>query len=62
MLVTLLVTLGGNFGDYVGNYIGDFAGNYIGDFAGNYIGDYVGTTIVASNTTIETYTLYCRTA
>ena len=55
--------VGGNYlGDYVGNYIGDFAGNYIGDFAGNYIGDYVGTTIVASNTTIETYTLYCRTA
>jgi hypothetical protein len=54
--------IGDFLGDYVGNYIGDFAGNYIGDFAGNYIGDYVGTTIVASNTTIETYTLYCRTA
>ena len=32
------------------------------DFAGNYTGNYVGTTIDTNSSTIETYTLYHRTA
>ena len=57
-------------GEYVGNYdeeyTGDFAGDYVadyeGDFVGNYVGNYAGETIQAGSTTIETYTLYVRTA
>ena len=57
-------------GEYVGNYdeeyTGDFVGNYVADYEGNYVGNYVGNyageTIQAGSTTIETYTLYVRTA
>jgi hypothetical protein len=66
--------IGDFLGDYVGNYIGDFIGNYtgtyIGDYIGNYtgtyigdyIGNYTGTTLGAGTATVETYTLYVRTA
>ena len=54
--------VGDFIGDFLGDYTGNYTGNYIGDYTGDYTGDYVGTTIVASNTTVETYTLYCRTA
>ena len=36
--------------------------NFTGDYAGNYTGDYAGATILGSTTTIETFTLYVRTA
>ena len=57
-------------GDYIGNYVGNFAGDYIGNYIGNYtgayagdyIGNYLGETISAIDTTVETYTLYVRTA
>ena len=61
-------------GDYVGDYAGNYAGNFIGDYLGNYLGNYVGNytgnyegnydglTIGAGTGTIETYTLYMRTA
>jgi hypothetical protein len=65
----------GNYvGDYVGNYTGNYDGAYtrdsIGNYAGtftrdstnNFIGNYAGETIQAGNTTIDTYTLYVRTA
>ena len=56
--------------NFLGNYAGDFEGNYLGnyarDFQGNYArdfeGNYTGTEIGASTSTIETYTLYVRTA
>jgi hypothetical protein len=48
--------------EYTGDYTGDYVGNFIGDYLGNYIGDYAGETIQSSNETIETYTLYVRTA
>ena len=65
----------GNYvGDYGGNYIGDYTGNftsnyvanyvadYIGDYTGNFVGNYAGSTIQSGVQTIETYTLYVRTA
>ena len=68
----------GNYvGDFAGNYLGNyvneninftrtstaiFTGNYVGNYAGNYVGNYVGTTIDATDTTVNTYTLYARTA
>jgi len=56
--------------NFLGNYTGDFEGNYTGnfetDFEGNYArdfeGNYEGTEIGTSTSTIETYTLYVRTA
>jgi hypothetical protein len=55
---------------YTGNYSStstrnstdDFVGNYGQDYVGDYIGNYAGSTILATNETIETYTLYVRTA
>jgi hypothetical protein len=53
----------GNFiGDYLGDFIGDFIGDYEGNFEGNYLGNYLGETITSGTTTVETYTLYVRTA
>jgi len=53
----------GNYdGDYVGNFIGNYDGDYEGNFEGNYLGNYLGETINSGTTTIETYTLYVRTA
>jgi hypothetical protein len=53
----------GNFiGDYIGDFIGDFIGDYEGNFEGNYLGNYLGETITSGTTTVETYTLYVRTA
>jgi len=65
-------------GNYTGNYTGDFTGNYegaytrnsLGNYDGNYTrdstnnftGNYAGETIQASSSTIDTYTLYVRTA
>ena len=61
-------------GDYAGNYVGDYTGNftsnyvsnyiadYIGDYTGNFVGNYAGSTIQSGVQTIETYTLYVRTA
>ena len=48
--------------EYTGDYTGDYVGNFIGDYTGNYTGDYTGETIQAGNETVETYTLYVRTA
>lgn len=67
----------GNFtGDFVGNFLGNFTGDYnyqrtritdyvgdfVGDYVGNYTGNYVGTTLVSTDATINTYTLYVRVA
>lgn len=52
--------------NYIGNYDGDYTGNFIGDYEGNYegnyLGNYLGETIGSGTATIETYTLYVRTA
>jgi hypothetical protein len=47
---------------YTGNFIGDYARGFTGDFTAQFVGNYVGTTIQSSRETIETYTLYVRTA
>lgn len=55
----------GNYvGNYLGavNYLGNYIGNFIGDFVGDFTGNYIGTTLSSSSATVETYTLYCRTA
>jgi hypothetical protein len=53
----------GNFvGNYDGDYVGNFVGNYEGNYEGNYLGNYLGETIGSGTTTVETYTLYVRTA
>ena len=65
-------------GDYVGNYnrtfigdytgdfnrtfIGDYSRNFIGNYSRNFVGNYVGTTIDTNTSTVETYTLYLRSA
>ena len=57
-------------GDFTGNYsststrnsTNDFVGNYGQDYVGDFTGNYAGSTILATNETIETYTLYVRTA
>lgn len=52
--------------DFTGSYTGTFTGSYTGSFTGNYAnsftGSYTGETIDATDTTIETYTLYVRAA
>lgn len=52
--------------DRTSNFIADYTGNYARGFTGDYsrqfTGNYTGTTIQASRETIETYTLYVRTA
>lgn len=64
-------TYEGNYdGEYVGDFVGDFTSNYVsnytadytGDYTGNFTGDYAGSTIQSGVQTIETYTLYVRTA
>ena len=47
---------------YAGDYTGNYVGNYTGQYTGNYTGNYLGETIQSGNETIETYTLYVRTA
>lgn len=53
-------------GNYDGAYTRDSIGNYDGQFTrdstDDYVGNYDGETIQAGNTTIDTYTLYVRTA
>ena len=65
-------------GNYVGNYGVDYEGTYEGQFTrtstrdstrdsqrtstSDYTGNYIASTIQAGNVTIETYTLYLRTA
>jgi len=55
-----------SLGNYDGQYTRDSIGNYDGQFTrdstDDFIGNYAGETIQASNTTIDTYTLYVRTA
>jgi hypothetical protein len=53
---------GGFVGDYANSFAGTYTGSYIGDYTGNYTGSYTGLTIDATDTTIETYTLYVRAA
>ena len=53
---------GDYIGDFLGNYTGNYTGDYIGTYTGNYVGNYLGETIGAGTGTIETYTLYVRTA
>ncbi len=61
----------GNYdGEYIGDFEGDFTSNYVsnytadysGDYTGNFVGNYSGSTIQSGVQTIETYTLYVRTA
>lgn len=69
--------LGDYVGDFAGNYLGDyvneninfsanytqvFTGDFVGNYLGNYVGNYTGTTINSADTTVQTYTLYTRTA
>ena len=54
--------IGDFLGDFTGDYTGDYEGNYTGTYTGNYTGNYDGETIGAGTGTIETYTLYVRTA
>lgn len=49
-------------GDFTGNWLGNYVGDYTGNWTGNYTGNYLGETILSGNQTIETYTLYQRTA
>lgn len=49
-------------GDFTGNWLGNYVGDFLGNFTGNYTGNYLGETILSGNQTIETYTLYQRTA
>ena len=53
-------------GNYDGAYTRDSIGNYDGQFTrdstDDFVGNYDGETIQAGNTTIDTYTLYVRTA
>ena len=48
--------------DYIGNYSGTYSAVYSADYLGNYTGNYSGETIQSGSTTVETYTLYVRTA
>ena len=49
-------------GNYSRNYVGNYSRNFTRGFAGNYTGNYTGEQIDSGNTTVETYTLYVRTA
>ena len=55
-----------SIGNYDGQFTRDSIGNYDGEFTrdstDDFVGNYSGETIQASNTTIDTYTLYVRTA
>ena len=44
------------------NYVGNYTVNRSSNYVGNYLGNYVGTTISSGTSTIQTYTLYVRTA
>ena len=53
----------GNYvGNYTGTYTGNYEGNYTGTYTGDYVGNYLGETLNSGTTTVETYTLYVRTA
>jgi hypothetical protein len=53
----------GNYiADYEGNYEGNFIGDYTGNYIGNYEGNYAGSTLQATSSEIEIYTLYVRIA
>ena len=47
---------------YVGEYTGDFTGDYSAAYAGDYTGNYISAQIAGTFETIDTYTLYVRTA
>ena len=55
-----------SLGDYGGTFTRDSIGNYDGTFTRdstqNFVGNYAGETIQSSSSTIDTYTLYIRTA
>ena len=55
-----------SLGNYDGQFTRDSIGNYDGQFTrdstDDFVGNYDGETIQAGNTTIDTYTLYVRTA
>tara|TARA_B110000977_G_scaffold34471_1_gene46078 strand:- start:16740 stop:18038 length:1299 start_codon:yes stop_codon:yes gene_type:complete len=55
-----------SLGDYGGTFTRDSIGNYDGqyttDSTQNFVGNYAGETIQSSSSTIDTYTLYIRTA
>jgi hypothetical protein len=53
---------GGFVGSYGNSFAGTYTGSYTGGYTGNYTGSYTGLTIDATDTTIETYTLYVRAA
>jgi len=48
--------------DFTRTRTSTYTRNSTQDYVGNYLGNYIGTTITASTSTIETYTLYVRTA
>jgi len=53
----------GNYeGNYTSNYVSNYVADYVGDYTGNFVGNYAGSTIQSGVQTIETYTLYVRTA
>ena len=53
----------GNYeGDFTSNYVANYIADYVGDYTGNFVGNYAGSTIQSGVQTIETYTLYVRTA
>ncbi len=49
-------------GSYTGTFTGSYTGTFTGDYANSFTGYYTGETIDATDTTIETYTLYVRAA
>lgn len=62
-------TFTGNFiGDFVGDFVGEanytqnFTQNFVGTFETTFTGNFIGALINAGTETIETYTLYVRTA
>ena len=49
-------------GSYTGYYSGNYSGSYTGTYTGAYTGYYTGATILSSNETASTMTLWLRTA
>ena len=47
---------------FVGEYTGDFTGDYSAAYVGDYTGNYTSPTVLGTIATIDTYTLYVRTA
>ena len=47
---------------YSGRQVGPYTGNYTGNYTGTYTGNYTGATIVATEDTVSTTSLWLRTA